>query len=248
MAIDFSKENLDIIIQAGQSNSEGCGLGDVTAQFVPGDLIWNMSNDLSISMAQEKTNENGLIGNFSLSFASEYVKKGKLASGRKLLILQAAIGGTGFLDNRWGMNDDLYLKLIEMIDTALALNPENKLVAFLWHQGETDAILNATYDNHFNNLYNLVNSIKIKFNYANLPFVSADFVRQWKMENIAICEPVIRAIKDVCIKLGNAGFVETSDLQSNDQKIGNGDVIHFSREDLNVLGVRYFNAFSEITK
>ena len=246
MSKDFSKEEFDIIIQAGQSNSEGCGIGDVTSQFVPGDSIWNLNNDLTISMAQERMFENEIIGNFSLSFAAEYIKKGKLNQGRKVLILQTAIGGTGFLDNHWGMTDDLYLKMIEMIETALALNPKNKLVAFLWHQGETDASLNSTHEIYFNNLHTLVNSVRTKYNCENLPFIAADFVSQWKMENIAICEPVIAATKDVCTKLGNAGFVETSDLQSNDQKVGNGDVIHFCREDLNVLGVRYFNIYCEI--
>ena len=71
------------------------------------------------------------------------IESGKLKPGRKLLIIRAAIGGTGFSDERWGMTDDLYLRMIEMIKTALELNSKNKLAAFLWHQGETDAILNV---------------------------------------------------------------------------------------------------------
>ena len=106
--------------------------------------------------------------------------------GRKLLIIRAAIGGTGFLDNRWGMTDDLYLRMIEMIKTALELNPKNKLVAFLWHQGETDAILKVSKQEHFYNLSLLVNSVRSIFNCETLPFIAGDFVSQWKNDNIEI--------------------------------------------------------------
>ncbi len=248
MLKNFSKEKFDIIIQAGQSNSEGCGFGDATEPFIPNENIWFLNNDFSISIACEQVIENIIVNNFSLSFAREYIEKNKLQYGRKLLIIRAAIGGTGFLDNRWGMTDDLYLKMIEMIKVALALNPKNKLVALLWHQGETDAILNSTKEIHFNNLLTLVNSVRSTFHCENLPFIAGDFVQQWKMDNIQICVPIIEAIKEVCENIGNAQFVETNELRSNDQMIGNGDTIHFCREALNQLGEKYFNAYCEITK
>lgn len=246
MLRDFKNEKFDIIIQAGQSNAEGCGLGTATTPFLPNDNIWYFNGDFSISMAQERTAWNEIIGDFSLSFASEYIEKGLLKDGRKLLILRTAIGGTGFSDKRWGMEDDLFLRMMEMIKTALALNPDNKLVAFLWHQGETDAILNATYEMHYENLSNLVNAVRSTFGYPNLPFVAADFVDHWKKDNLVVCEPVVKAISDLCATIGNAKFFETSELLSNDKKVGNGDTIHFCRESLNQLGVEYFKGFSAI--
>ena len=45
MLKDFSKEEFDIIIQAGQSNSEGCGVGDVENPYTPNDSIWYLNND-----------------------------------------------------------------------------------------------------------------------------------------------------------------------------------------------------------
>ena len=45
---------------------------------------------------------------------------------------------------------------------------------------------------------------------------------------------------------GNAGFVETSDLLSNNQKTQNNDDIHFCRESLHILGHRYYDAFEKI--
>ena len=38
-------------------------------------------------------------------------------------------------------------------------------------------------------------------------------------------------------------YIETSDLRSNNQKNGDGDEIHFCREDLQELGRRYFDAW-----
>ncbi len=244
MLKDFSKEEFDIIIQAGQSNSEGCGQGDVENPYAANESIWYLNNDFTISMAQERIWGNSVVGDYSLSFAREYIESGKLMSGRKILIIRSAVGGTGFLDNRWKPHDDLYLRMMEMIKTAVELNPKNKIVVFLWHQGETDAILNADHDTHYNNLKTLINNVRTTFEYDDLPFIAGDFVHHWKNENINICTPVIDAIKAVCADIGYSMFVETEGLQSNDQRIGNQDTIHFAREALYQLGVKYFKAFS----
>ena len=246
MLRDFSKEEFDIIIQAGQSNAEGCGLGDAEKPYATNSKIWYLDNDFSISKAQERISGNFIVGDFSLSFASKYRKDGNLEDGRKILIIRAAIGGTGFLDNHWKPTDDLYLRMMEMIKTALELNPKNKLVAFLWHQGETDATFNSDYQTYFNNLTTLVNNVRVAFKSNNLPFIAGDFVQHWKMENIKICEPVVSAMKEVCLTIGNAEFVETNELLSNDQKIGNKDNIHFCRESLYQLGLKYYDAYKRI--
>ncbi len=246
MLKDFSKEQFDIVLQAGQSNSEGSGIGNALKPFQPSEDIWYLNNDFTISKAQELVSGNNIVGNFSLSFAGEYANKGVLDKGRKLLIIRAAVGGTGFLDKRWGMQDDLFLRMMEMIKTALVLNSQNRLVTFLWHQGETDAILKADYKTHYKNLSALINSVRYTFDCDKLPFLAADFVKQWKNDNYELCEPVVNAMQDICGSIGNAQFIDSEGLQSNDQKLGNGDTIHFCRESLNQLGSLYFNAFCKI--
>ena len=246
MLRNFNQEQFDIVIQAGQSNAEGCGLGVAETPFNQTDDIWYLNNDFSLSKTKEEVYGNEIVGNYSLSFCAKYIENAKLDKSRKLLVIRAAIGGTGFLDNHWKLEDDLFLRMMEMIKTALLLNSKNRLVAFLWHQGETDATLNATKQVHFDNLSTLVNKVRNTFNCAKLPFIVGDFVNQWKSDNIEICKPVISAIKDVCTSIGNAKFVETSELLSNDQKVGNGDTIHFCRDAINKLGEKYFDAFNEI--
>ncbi|MCL2512500.1 MAG: sialate O-acetylesterase [Oscillospiraceae bacterium] len=246
MLKDFSKEKFDIIIQAGQSNAEGYGFGDVDGPFEPHEGIYFLNGDFTVSLAAEHSHGERLSGNFSLSFADAYIKNGNPAEGRKLLILRSAVGGTGFCDKRWGLKDDLFLRMVGMIETALALNPENRLAALLWHQGENEAG-NVSYDEHFKKLKTLVEAVRNTFKCGNLPFIAADFVHEWKSGNAEACEPIIRAIKDVCAAVGSAGFIETDGLLSNNQKLGDGDTIHFCREALYRLGRRYFEVYNELS-
>lgn len=253
MLKDFTKEKFDILIQAGQSNSEGIGYGLTDEPFIPDERIWYLNANMTISLAAETVYAHEAQSNFSLSFARRYVADGKLKNGRKLLILRCAVGGTGFLDNRWKPEDDLYLHMMEMIRTALELNPENRLVALLWHQGESDAICGASYDVHYRHLSTLVNNVRGEFNAAELPFIAGDFVADWKRENAAICAPVVDAIRAVCRNLPYAAFVETEDLLSNRQaneKLPHGwdDNIHFCRDACYRLGERYFGAFCLLLK
>jgi len=245
MLRDFSKDVFDIIIQGGQSNSEGCGIGSVEQPYELQPGILMMENDFSVMTAREKVWGNDAVGNFALSFSEMYVKSGRLKNGRKLLILLAAVGGTGFCDNRWGPEDDLFLRMIEMTKTALTLNPENHAAAFIWHQGETDTE-KPDRDIHYSNLFGLVQKVRKAAGRNDLPFIAGDFVHNWRNENMETCLPIITAIRDVCSDIGHAAFVETDGLQSNAEKTGNDDTIHFCREALNQLGHRYFNAFEMI--
>ena len=93
----------------------------------------------------------------------------------------------------------------------------------------------------------LVNTTKEIFNYPDLPFIAGDFVPQWKNENIELCKPVVKAMRDVC-KAVNGRFVDTDGLLSNAQTYDCDDKIHFSRDSLYRLGEKYFDAFKEVIK
>lgn len=253
MLKDFTKEKFDIIIQAGQSNSEGYGFGEVDDPYCPDDRVWYMNENSTLSVAAEKVTGNEIQSTYALTFAREYLNAKLFASDRKLLILRTAAGGTGFLDHRWGMCDDLYLRMIEMSHTAISLNGENRLVGLLWHQGENECSNNAVYDIHYGNLRGLFESVRNELNLPDLPIVAADFVHDWKNANIHICVPVVDAMRDVCNDIGHCAFVETDGLLSNLQELhrnplGWEDTIHFSRKSLYELGKRYFTAFEKIIK
>ncbi len=243
MLKDFTKESFDIIVQAGQSNSSGTGYGDASDPYVPSDEVWYFTGDFNIENACECVEGNQISSNFALSFSKEYLDHGLLKGGRKLLILRTAVGATGFLDHRWGENDDLFLRMMEMIRLSLEMNQNNRLVAFLWHQGETDALLGASYQTHFNNLSTLLTLLSKRYKCENIPFIAGDFVKHWKDENQKCCKPVVKAIQDAFCSMPNGNFVYTDELQSNAQVFDCDDIIHFSRESLYELGRKYFKVF-----
>jgi len=255
MLEEFKSQKFDIIIQAGQSNSEGYGSGPVTEEYVEDDdiLYFISRNGYTIKRAAERlwdpskgrSDPNNIAADYSLTFSAEYKKAGLLAPGRKILIIRSAVGGTGFCDKRWRHTDDLYRRMIDMTTKALELNPENKLIALLWHQGETDSGTSA--EKHCAQLSGLVNSVRGLFKSPKLPFIAGDFCHEWKYKNIKSCEPTVNGIIDTCTDVGYARFVLTDTLLSNNEKYANCDDIHFCRESLYILGRRYFAAYRAIS-
>jgi len=240
----------DIIIVAGQSNAEGCGLGPVDLPCAPDERVLAMSKEVDaaggylVAVAEERAAEGISWADFGLPFAREYVAAGLLAPGRKLLLVRAAVGGTGFADKHWGPEDDHYQNMLRMIEAALAMG--GALKALLWHQGETDACFKESEASYAANLRTLLRGVRERFGAPALPFVAGDFVQQWERDNAAVCAPVVAALRSLCAAEAPAAFVETTGLASNEEAIGNGDTIHFSRAAQYALGKRYFEAWRGI--
>ena len=263
----------DIIILAGQSNAEGCGLGEDDYQFLPSEKIDLLKGDFSssvkkteygneylglklsenyyIEQAKYKKNEHeNDLGCFALPFANEY-KNNILAENRKVLIIQSAIGGTGFSKNHWGVDNILYDRLCKMTRFALSLNNENRLVAFLWHQGEHDSFENEQLnfeerkEFYYNKLSEMLTTFRKEF--GNVPFVCAGFTRQWFESYSVQCQAVYDATQKVINENEITAFItNTQDLKSNAEKVGNDDTVHFCKESQSILGLRYYNKWREI--
>ncbi len=277
MSLDlFKNEKFDIIIVAGQSNSEGYGLGEVSEEFIPSDKILCLSDnsrprfektesgqdvfcidypsDVNISVADEPLTADGTqkIGRFYLSFAKSYIENGLLKEGRKILVLCCGVGGTGFRGTQWGLDGTLYKRVKDFARLALNLNDENRLVGFLWHQGECDSFENPSWDSekryltHKANLEDMVLDFKNEFAIPTLPFIAGGFVDEWYFKFKEPCDGVLKAIKEVFGR--NGGFVETHGLKSNNEQVQNGDDIHFCRDALRILGEKYFEKYLKYLK
>lgn len=265
-------EKLDIIVLAGQSNAEGNGKGDAV-DYIPDKRILLMNDDSMprfektgdksrlvlnypardcVSVAEEPQNQDGKRGNLCLSFARNYAVK-FLEPDRKILIVNGAVGGTGFARKEWGKHNILYVRLVNMVKKALAFNSENRISAFLWHQGECDSVENPSWDSekryltHYKNLTEMLSDFKNTFGLESLPFVAGGFAEEWYLKNKTACDAVLKAVRKTCETL-KGGFVGTSDLKSNNQKVGDGDDLHFCRDALFTLGERYFNAYCKIKR
>ncbi|MBR2988824.1 MAG: hypothetical protein IKC64_03775, partial [Clostridia bacterium] len=211
-----------------------------------GMTICYKSKPFVFSVADYRFKDANPTGDFSLTFCKNYKEK-ILAPDRKILVIRSAIGGTGFSGGQWKENDPVYRKMLEMIEFILALNPENKIVAMLWHQGEHDSVWHATTEYYYEKLGFIIDKVRNDYATKNLPFVVADFVNEWKSKNEECCAPIITALRKLATDKGGA-FVETLDLPSNNQKNNDGDDIHFCRNSLHILGDRYFKAYESIIK
>ena len=251
----------DIIIQAGQSNAVGYGVGEIDKEYEIDDRIIYLYDKREIEktetglfikpeedfpyvidVAKEREICGYMRSDFSLSFAKEYIGKGLLGKGRKLLIVRTAVGGTGFKQGNWSEQGFLFLRLKDMVDYALSLNSKNKVVGLLWHQGENDAGEGFAPAKYYEKISFILNFVRNRYG-AEIPFVAGDFVNEWKNKNLEICEPIVNEIRRVVNDNKKSGFVETCDLLSNNQKTGNGDDIHFCRQALYELGERYFKVY-----
>lgn len=252
----------DIILQAGQSNAAGYGHGPVANPYVPDPRIcyltqgdpqaaeYEIKGDYAITVGAERPNrsfgEEDRLGDFSLSFAQAYAEAGLLEPGRKLLIVRAAVGATGFLKHYWGMDEPLYLRMLRMTDYALSLNPENRLMGLLWHQGEHEAAFQNDPHRYHDQLLALVDSVRQRYEKPELPFICGGFCSEWAEKNQPACGTIMAVIRSVAADAKGI-YIDTADLRSNNQKTGDGDEIHFCREDLQALGRRYFAAYQALS-
>lgn len=258
--------SFDIIILAGQSNAEGSGLGRVYKNFHSDGQIFELidANRSQVTLneqghlalikpytyriqeAQESIQNGAKYGNLAHSFAENYIQAGRLAPGQKVLIVKAAIGGTGFTKNHWGKDNDLPLRMFDMVSYAFSQSENSRVVAVLWHQGEHDVFENSEislelrYKYYLEKFGCLVRSIQEK--YGNIPIIAGGFTDEWRKDYIAQCEAIMKATKKV-LSQSNGKFVSSRGLQSNNQNLHNGDTIHFCRSALYAFGKRYYKAF-----
>ena len=258
-------ESYDIIIEAGQSNAEGSGYGEVEKAYQPredvlyllpamqyedipgrGVVVEYFDRPPKIEIAKERVGKNGPLGDFSLTFAEDYINNSLLGEGRRLLIVRAAIGATGFNGGYWGVGKPLHEKMIEVTKYALSLNPENRVVALLWHQGEHEAARGTPVEDYKRYMKETIEDVRDRLSLPTLPFISGDFCGEWKMKNITTTAPVIEKLREATEECGYSAFVSSEGLLSNRQANGGTDDIHFCRASLYELGHRYFAAYMSV--
>ena len=276
MKQDFSKMVFDIIIVAGQSNAEGYG---VSFEFEPliipdayeiidknkygmklktdgsyDDLDFVYPVETIIQELQERKVDDKYNSDLSLSFADQYRKSKFYSPERKILVIKTGYGGSGFAFDQHGVGNPLYKRMLDMINVGLSLNKDNRIVAFLWHQGEHDAFENAwfsyqeRYDYYYSNLLKEFLAVREEYKQFDFPIITGEMCRDWKKRYVTESEAVEKATIDVCEKIGNAAFVRASDLPSNEEAIHNGDLDHFCKKSILTLGERYFDAFASLKK
>lgn len=271
---EFCDTPFDIVVLAGQSNAQGGGLGEVEKRYERDENVCFLNDTKTFGLTVDPETDNVFLtadcpsvtyisvaednegaANLSFTFASAYAKN-NLQKGRKLLVIRTAVGGTGFTRGEWLVTNKLYFRMLSMVDEALQLNKENRLVGFLWHQGEHDAFERAEmgkpveeienfYYTHFKEM---ITSFRARYEANDLPVIAGGFVDEWRVTYEETCNAIYNATKRVFAEIGNAEFVEAYGLKSNNQTVGNGDNIHFSREAIYEFGRKYYEKYLEIIK
>ena len=142
--------------------------------------------------------------------------------------------------------------MFEMVDLALSMNKENKIVALLWHQGEHDMYRNESftykekYDFYYNKLFVFIKNFRAK--YGSVPFISGGFCPSWIAQNkLTGVNAINDAYKNIIRNIEKSAHVwKVDDLKSNNDMVKCGDVIHFCRDSAYELGRRFYKEYKNI--
>jgi len=140
-----------------------------------------------------------------------------------------------------------------MITEAWKLSRDMRVVAFLWHQGEHDAFErpelppNERYDFYKSEFSNLVAKVREVLG-RDFPIICGEFTQPWMEKNKIACNAVLAAMQAVLKDDGCGMLVSSAGAKVNKEAVGNGDILHFSRDGLHLLGKRYLEAFEKLTQ
>lgn len=159
--------NFDVIIGVGQSNMRGAADDWTQAAdyFDQGVYQWDAVRQQIVSASEGLFNEDSTSGQYMGAvnrFARAYIAAGQLATGRSLLVVMTARGGTGFstpdsngtqmtwqVDDTDGSHTNLWAAAQAKITAGMtAAGTGSRVVAVLANHGSTDGINNipkATY-------------------------------------------------------------------------------------------------------
>lgn len=155
-------------------------------------------------------------------------------SGKPVIIIPTAVGGTGFTDHAWNVGDTLYRNTINRTRYIMEKYPGSVVKAILWHQGETDnqAKDSAVYLYRYR-LNDLITGFRKELQCPAAPFIAGHVFNQNKNTS-----PQMYL---------NIQSLETDNIFcaviSRDSLHDIGDKVHFDAASLKEMGRRYYDAF-----
>lgn len=240
----------DVVLMIGQSNMAGFGAYIVPAFDLTDPRIEQWGSAGKAILASEPLEHPdlalhpGRIGP-GLAFGRAYIKN--LPTNRKLLLVPAAYGGTGFITNDWNPGDRLYIEAVRRTNEALATDPQgNCMAAILWSQGETDAVGSfgtAAYTAALDRMISsLRRDIAATSGVATAPFLLGQFSPDWIAPRpTAAQQAILDAINATPGRVAYTALVSTEGLLSNNTQ-GLAAPVHLDAASQRIYGVRFFTA------
>lgn len=247
-AISDPSGGRDIWPILGQSNALGRGVGIDTVYFDGADprvkQLANLSSpypDREVAAAEPLFHHElpaQTVG-FALTFAKLYADT-LAPSSRKVLLVPCAHGNTGFGstgDYTWRVGQtgpiNLFSLAVAQIDKALALNPNNRVAGFLWHQGEANT--GGSPATYATDLDAVIDALRTRYG-ADLPFIIGQMTpsRIAASAGYAAIDAVHRATVNRRPHVGMWLGVDMSNP---------GDPVHYSAEGQRYNGATAFAAY-----
>jgi hypothetical protein len=230
----------DIIIAAGQSNMVG---RDTLPSYSTADSalpgMYQLRLDYSITPANQPLNYSGVTAH-SVSPAFYFTRRiiedadPLIYSGNPLLIIPAAVGGSGFRDNRWKVGDTLYRDMVRRANYILNRYPGSRIIAVIWHQGEQDArIADSAIFKYPVRLNELIYSARKEMSCETTPWILGHLVPRTDSVN----RKMYNHIENSGRNMNYTAIVPSTGLSHR------GDSLHFTAASSKALGRRYYDYF-----
>lgn len=249
--ITVAESGRDIILPIGQSNMVGRGTPDATLDFAVPE-IYQYKQDGTIVLAVDPLDHaapNGLFGP-AMPFARHYVREG-LNRGRQVLLVPSAVGGTWLVNpstasagvGTWNPSvaGSLLDTAIARANAAIAAAPGSRIVAILWHQGESDAAVaeSRTQTEYQTQLDALIAKCRSQITgAANVPFIVGGMVPEYLTTGTAT--QIQAALSGTPARVANTGYA----APVPDSNIG--DNLHYDTAGQLRMAARYFAEYQKL--
>jgi len=266
IVISYNNEPNFIILVSGQSNAGGWGSlydknniydqpNDNIFGFDITNSIWKKASltDTSLGPENERVPGKNL---FAFHFAKHLIEK---FPGIKPGIINVCSGGKSITN--WALFDknEVYYKYnLEKISLynlvqghyfnihkvsyhkaiSLLSNNNIKINVILWHQGESDNILNSNLDYYNIALNKVINQYTTLNNNKITPFIAGTILDYYKSNTNS--DNINNIIRNIKIKNESYNYAELSKLKCNEDKL------HFTTESHHIAGKLYFDAYIKV--
>lgn len=237
---DLRESTFDIVIIAGQSNTHyGMVQENYQAPTISEKVfqLGRKQNDYEIIPAKQPldhwTKAHGRVG-FGLVFADYYVSN-YLEKGHDLLLIPCGKSGSSFLHNDWNPGDELFEDMLKRSQYVLSQHPNSKLIAMLWHQGESD----GSNEQYQDQLDEFISQFRKRQGTPDLPIILGGMLPSWIEENENL-DTIQSIIKETPERHLHTGYADPNYPFVIEKTIDLEDQIHYDGEGLKELGKRYF--------
>lgn len=208
---------------------------------------------------------------FYRTFAKNYINANP---GKKVLIIHNGFEACGIFtpylnhpsgrtDIQWNIGGALYSTLVKRVNNVLSWNPNNKVVAILWSQGEADIDnTNVTVTQYINEFKKFITSLRTAIKNTNVPFIACGYSQDWHtndsfttkknqfMSNLQSMSctdytgETTRTATPRSCAIPKFAYVSTNGVTSD--KATNSNNVHFNFAGLRELGQRFWRVYSVI--